>query len=229
MQLQFMENLLRIEAEAKYFLGATDRAYEQELLEELLKITEEAELLFGPRDSSYELLAPRISECSCAYPYVYPSKKIRIYLTAGAQDRSAALYQLAHEAIHALGPTQRWATVLEEGLATWFSDRYMRRVHGLQFGAPNRWYDAARRAVAPLLAENELVVKELRARQPQLSQVDESLLMEIAGIDADQARLLCAEFESSWLIGATWGEHAKGGAQIFVEGFHSIWNQWKLT
>ncbi|HEX7331746.1 MAG TPA: hypothetical protein VF290_09610 [Pyrinomonadaceae bacterium] len=84
MELHFMENLLRIEAEAKYFFGATDRSYEQKLLEELLKIIEEAELLFGPRDRSYELLPPRISECGCAHPYIYPRRKIRIYLTAGS-------------------------------------------------------------------------------------------------------------------------------------------------
>jgi hypothetical protein len=63
MELQFMESLLRIEAEVKYFFGATDRSYEQSLMEELLKIIEEAELRFGPRDRSYELLPPRISEC----------------------------------------------------------------------------------------------------------------------------------------------------------------------
>jgi len=227
MQLTLLEGLLRIEADAKYLLGTTDRSYEQTLFDELLQIIEEAEVLFGPRDRSYELLQPRITECCCAYPYVYSSKKIRIYLTAGAKDRSVAVCQLAHEAVHALGPTNCWTTVFEEGLATWFSDRYMRRVYRLQFEAPNRWYDAARRAVAPLLAENEFVVKELRARQPQLSQLDETLLMEVAGIDADQARLLCAPFESSWLIGANWSEHAKGGAQIFVDGFRSIWNQWK--
>jgi hypothetical protein len=75
-----MEELLRIEAEAKSFFGATDRAYEQTLLDELLTIIKEAELLFGPRDSSYELLPPRITECACAYPYVYPFRKNRIYL-----------------------------------------------------------------------------------------------------------------------------------------------------
>src|SRR5687767_4253015 len=100
MQLQFMENLLRMEAEAKYFFGATDRAYEQTLLNELLKIIEDAELQFGPRDRSYELLPPRITECGCAYPYVYPFRKIRIYLTAHSKTRSTASYQLSHEAIH---------------------------------------------------------------------------------------------------------------------------------
>ena len=185
-----MEALLRIEAEAKYFFGATDRAYEQTLMDELLQIIEEVEVLFGPRDRSYELLPPRITECGCAYPYVYPFRKVRIYLTAHSKTRNVASYQLAHEAVHVLGPTQRWATVLEEGLATYFSHAYMNLVYGLQFEAPNRWYDAAMRAVAPLLAENEFVIKELRLRQPQISNIDEKLLVEVAGIEPDHARLL---------------------------------------
>src|SRR5215468_6224582 len=114
MELHFMEALLRIEAEAKYFLGATDRSYEQTLMDELLQIIEEAESLFGPRDRSYELLPPRITECGCAHPYIYPFRKIRIYLTAGSTDRYLASHQLAHEAVHVLGPTAGWATVLEE-------------------------------------------------------------------------------------------------------------------
>jgi hypothetical protein len=227
MEIRWMEDLLRIEAEAKYFFGATDRSYEQTLMDELLKILEEAELLFGPRDRSYELLPPRISECGCAHPYVYPFRKIRIYLTSHSKTRYVASYQLAHEAVHVLGPTQSWATVLEEGLATHFSHAYMKRVYGLQFQAPNRWYDAAMRAVAPLLAENKLVIKELRVREPQLSKIDETLLVEVTGIELDHAKLLCANFESSWLIADNWSEYAERGAQIFVTGFRSIWDEWK--
>ena len=227
MQLEFMEELLRIEAEAKYFFGATDRSYEQTLMDELLKIIEEAELLFGPRDRSYELLPPRITECGCAHPYIYPFRKIRIYLTAHSKTRYIASYQLAHEAIHVLSPARSWATNLEEGLATCFSHAYMDRVYGLQFEAPNRWYDAAMRAVAPLLAKNEFVIKELRTRQPQISKIDETLLVEVAGIEQEQARILCADFESSWLMPSNWGEYATQGTQLFVDGFRSIWNERK--
>jgi hypothetical protein len=227
MQLEFMEHLLRLEAEAKYFVGATDRQYEQTLMDELLKIMEEAELLFGPRDRSYELLPPRISECGCAHPYIYPLRKIRIYLTPHSYTRYIASYHLAHEAVHVLGPTQSWATVLEEGLATCFSTAYAKRLYGLQIEPPNRWYDAAMRAVAPLLAKNEFVIKELRARQPQLSKIDETLLVEVAGVEPDHARLLCADFESSWLTASTWSEYAARGTEVFVKGFRSFRDMWK--
>ena len=227
MQLQFMEALLRIEAEAKYFFGATDRSYEQTLMDELLKIMEELESLFGPRDRSYELLPPRITECGYAHPFVYPFRKVRIYLTPHSKSRYVASSQLAHEAVHVLSPTQSWATVLEEGLAEYFCHAYVERVYGLQLEAPNRWYAAAVRAVAPLLAKNEFVVKELRARQPQLSKIDETLLVEIAGIELDHARLLCADFESSWLTASTWSEYVERGTQLFVNGFRSVWDEWK--
>lgn len=227
MQLEFMEHLLRLEAEAKYFLGATDREYEQTLMDELLKIMKQVESLFGPRDSSYELLTPRITECGCAHPYVYPFRKVRIYLTPHSKTRHTASYQLAHEAIHVLGPTQSWATVLEEGLATWFSHDYMRRVWGLTFKAPNRWYDEAMRAVAPLMARNKFVIKELRVREPQLSKIDEALLVEVAGIEPELARTLCANFESSWLTASNWGDYASQGAQLFSSGFRSFLDEWK--
>lgn len=226
MQLEFMEQLLRLEAEAKYFFGATDRSYEQSLLDELLEILEEAESLFGPRDRSYDLLPPRITECGCGHPYIYPFRKIRIYLTANCTTRHFASYQLSHEAIHVLGPTQSWATTLEEGLATWFSHAYTKRVYGLEFTPPNRWYDAAMRAVAPLLAKNKFVIKELRARQPNLSEIDAPLLMEVAGIELEQAKFLCADFESNWLMPSNWSDYAVRGAQLFANGFRLMRDEW---
>jgi hypothetical protein len=226
MELTFMEVLLRLEADAKHWLGMTDRSYEQTLMDEMLKILEEAELLFGPRDRSYELLPPRITECGCARPHILPFRKIRIYLTAGSTTPSVASYYLAHELVHVLGPTQSRATTLEEGLATYFSHEYMKRVHGLRFRAPNRFYDGAMRAVAPLMARNKFVIRELRTHQPQISKIDERLLVEVAGIEPEHAKILCANFDRSWLGPANWNEYASRGAQLFVNGFHSMWEEW---
>jgi hypothetical protein len=101
------------------------------------------------------------------------------------------------------------------------------RVYGLQFEAGNRWYAAAERAVAPLLAKNEFVIKELRTRQPQISQIDEKLLIEVAGIEPDHARFLCSAFDTSWRTASNWSESAVGGTQLFVDGFRSMWDEWK--
>ena len=80
--LPFMENLLAIEAEAKYLLAANDRSHEQTLMQELLRIFKEAESLFGPRDTSYQLSAPRFSECASSRTLVFrPLRMARIYLS----------------------------------------------------------------------------------------------------------------------------------------------------
>ena len=226
MYLEFMENLLRIEADAKHFLGVTDRSYEQPLMGELLTIIEEAEAVFGSRDRSYELLPPRISECGCAHPHFYPSRKIRIYL-GNSRNPCVVSHQLAHEAVHVLGPTQTWATRLEEGLAECFAHAYVKRVYGVEAQSPNRWYEAARLAVERLLAKNEFVIKELRTRQPHISKIDEALLVEVAGIERDHAKYLCAYFDSSWHTPSTWSEYSSQGAQLFVNGFRSMWDEWK--
>ena len=227
MELVLMEALLRVEAEAKYFLGMTDRAYEQSLLDELSKILEEVELLFGPRDRSYRLLPPRICEGGFAHPLPLPFKKIRIYLPACCKNRYVASHMLAHEAVHVLDTGWRRATVLEEGLAEWFAIGYSQSEYGLQFKPSNRWYDAAFRAVAPLMAKNKFVIKELRAHQPQISKIDEKLLVEVAGIELDQAKVLCAAFDRGWREPETLSEYTVVGARLLFNGVRSVWDEWK--
>jgi hypothetical protein len=162
----FMERLLLMEAEARSFFSGKNLSYELALKEELLKILEEIELLYGPRDRSYEMLEPRITECFYAHPAVYPSRKMRIYLTREAMTaRYIAAYALSHEAVHVLSPSALGIadTLLEEGLATYFSFKYVNRVYGVQFETTGyRLYDEALRAVSRLLARNEFVIKELR-------------------------------------------------------------------
>lgn len=192
-----MENLLAIEAEAKGFLSASDRSHEQTLMQELMRILKEAELLFGPRDASYQLSIPRLTECTSSRSFIFrPLRMARIYLSHESRTKPwIASLELAHEAVHLLSPG--WPpTVLEEGLAEWFAQRYADRVHGLSFerGA-NPKADAVMRAVSTLLAKNESVIRNLRTRQPVISKIDEKLLVEVAGIDPGQAKFLCTDFQ----------------------------------
>jgi len=201
--LRLMEDLLAIEAETKFLLTASDRSYEQKLLQELLRIFTEAELLFGPRDASFQLSAPRITECTTSRSFVFrPLRVARIYLSRDSRTNpSLASLELAHEAVHVLSPVSFGAglTILEEGLAEWFAQRYAGRVHGLTFerGA-NPKADAVMQAVSTLLAKNQSVIKQLRARQPIISKIDEKLLVEVAGIDRSQAKFLCTNFRGYW-------------------------------
>lgn len=228
--LWFMEHLLAMEAEAKYALSARDRSYEQSLREELIRILDEAELLFGARDSSYQLREPLITECFTANVVVYPFRFARIYLSSSSTiNRHLASYELAHEAIHVLGPSYSVGpTNLEEGLATYFSLRYVNRLYGLGWqNTSDRKYDAAMRAVSTLLAKNEFVIKELRSRQPVISKIDERLLVDVAGVEPALAKFLCADFQSYGQEPSSLSERATQAAQVFVDGFRSMWNERK--
>jgi hypothetical protein len=201
--LPFMENLLAIEAEAKYWLAAGDRSYEQTLMQELLRIFKEAEVLFGPRDDSYQLSMPRITECATSRTYIFkPLRMARIYLSRDSRTKpSLASTELAHESIHVLSPAPFGSgpTILEEGLAEWFAQKYVSRVHGLSFErGTNPRADAVMDAVSTLLARNQFVIKNLRTRQPVISKIDEKLLVDVAGIERSKAKFLCTDFRSYW-------------------------------
>jgi len=200
---RFMEDLLAIEAETKFLLTATNRSYEQTLMQELLKIFKEAELLLGPRDASYQLSIPRVTECASSRTYIFrPLRMTRIYLSRDSRIKPwLASLELAHEAVHVLSPAAFGSgpTILEEGLAEYFAQRYVNRVHGLSFerGA-NPKADAVMLAVSKLLAKNESVIKHLRTRQPVISKINEKLLLEIAGVELGDAKFLCADFKNYW-------------------------------
>ena len=226
----FMEALLSLEAEAKSLLNGENRSYERVLKEELLWILDEIEVLYGPRDRSYEILEPRITECYYAHPTVYPPRKVRIYLTKEAKKaRYLASLELAHEAVHVLNPwfLRDSDTLLEEGLATYFEFKYMKRAYGLEYKTTGyRVYDEALHAVQKLLAKDEFIVKELRARQPVITKMDESLLVEVAGIEPELAKFLCKDFWSCWDPPIPLKERATKNARLFVRGVQSLWDEW---
>ncbi len=225
-----MEELLAIEAEAKYLLAADDRSYEQTLMQELQRIFKEAELLFGPRDTSFQLSVPRITECASSRSYfVRPLRIARIYLSRDSKTKPwVASLELAHEAIHVLSPVSFGSplTILEEGLAEWFAQRYVNRVHDMVFetGSDPK-ADAVMRAVSALLAKNQTVIKQLRTRQPVISKIDEKLLVEVAGIELSQAKFLCADFKSYWRTSSPLNEFATQGAERLADCLRSIWKK----
>ena len=137
-----------------------------------------------------------------------------------------ASLELAHEAIHVLSPAAFGSgpTILEEGLAEWFAQRYVSRVHGLSFerGADPK-ADAVMRAVSTLLAKNESVIKALRTRQPMISKIDERLLVEVAGVELSQAKFLCTDFRSYWRTPSPWSGFAAQGAERLAACLRSIW------
>jgi len=227
--LRLMEDLLAIEAEAKFLLAPRDRSFEQTLMQELLRIFKEAELLFGPRDTSYQLSMPRITECASSRTYIFgPLRMARIYLSRDSKIKPwLASLELAHEAVHVLSPAGLGLapTILEEGLAEWFAQRYVSRVHGMVFeSGANAKADDVMRAVSKLLAKNELVIKNLRTRQPVISKIDEKLLVEVAGVEASQAKFLCTNFKSYWQP-SPWSGFAAQGAERLAACLRSIYKR----
>jgi hypothetical protein len=222
-----MENLLAIEAETKFLLTASDRSYEEKLMQELSRIFKEAKLLFGPRDSSFQLSLPRVTECASSRTYIFrPLRMTRIYLSREARTKPwRASVELAHEAVHVLSPVgfASGPTILEEGLAEWFAQRYVSRVHQMSFerGSDPK-ADAVMRAVSSLLAKNQSVIKTLRTRQPTISKIDEKLLVEVAGIEPGEAKFLCTDFQSYWRP-SPWSGFASQGAERLAESLRSIW------
>ena len=228
MRLRLMEDLLAIEAETKFLLSASDRSREQPLMEELLSIFKEAELLFGPRDASYQLSVPRITECASSRSFIFgPLRMTRIYLSRDSRSKPwLASLELAHEAVHVLSPAPFGSgpTVLEEGLAEWFAQRYADRLHGLSFErGTNPKADVVMAAVSTLLAKNQFVIRDLRTRQPVISKIDEKLLVEVAGIELSQAKFLCTDFRSYWGIASPWNGFAAKGAERLAACLRTIW------
>ena len=224
-----MEELLALEAETKFLLTAGDRSQEQALMQELSRIFKEAEFLFGPRDASFQLSTPRFTECSSSRSYIVrPLRMTRIYLSRAARTKPwVASVELAHEAIHLMSPVPFGAslTILEEGLAEWFAQRYVNRVHQMVFerGSDPK-ADAVLQAVSSLLAKQGSVIKDLRTRQPVISKIDEKLLVEVAGIQPAQAKFLCTDFQSYWGIPSL-GKLATQGADRLAACLRSIWDK----
>ena len=228
MALRLMEDLLAIEAETKFLLGARDRSHEEKLMQELLTIFKEAETLFGPRDSSYQLATPRITECASSRTYILgPLRKTRVYLSRDAKTKPwVASLELAHEAVHLLSPRAFGSslTILEEGLAEWFAQRYVSRIHEMTFErGSNPKADAVMREVETLLAKNELVIKRLRTHQPVISKIDERLLVEVAGIEVSKAKFLSSGFRAYWRASSPLGAVAAQGAEHIANYFRGIW------
>ena len=118
------------------------------------------------------------------------------------KDPRCLAFELAHECIHlfAPGPTNRYVTNLEEGLAVEFSMRYA----AAQFGTDGwlfvndipLWgeYLAAWLAARRLLAAADGIIRRIRERQPVISYINADLIHEFASISTQDAAFLARPF-----------------------------------
>ena len=137
----------------------------------------EAEIKYGSRDESFTVLGVEFGPDGWNPHIYYPptGKHITIMLAPIAlNDHDIALYELAHECVHLLGPPDvatTPATVLEEGLATVFQEDYMAQKRNRYGMTSEPKYIAAAADVRQLLSIEPDAIKMLRNVQPSFSKM----------------------------------------------------------
>ena len=157
----------------------------------------ELEVMFGKRNHSRITLPVEVNVKS---PQVfYPNDQtIQVKITDSCtKERYRAYYQLSHEAVHMLSPVKLgYATVLEEGVAVWFSHNFMsKHTSNIWSSSGDDKYDYAWKLVEQLLAESKSGLKDIRDRFGGFSPLTEASILEvIPSLDPKIARDLSKKF-----------------------------------
>lgn len=162
----------------------TDDGYTWTLTTRLGAMIAEVEERYGQRDQSWTVLGVEFSSDGPQIWYPGNRKHIAIQLAPNAiEDTVLACYQLAHESVHLLAPTgRRAAPVIEEGLATVFSEDYVGREFR-RTGVTNMTsYVEAAALVRRLLSVAPDAIPRLRSIQPAFTEMNSTTFVE-AGLD----------------------------------------------
>lgn len=148
-------------------------------------IMTEIEELFGPRDKNFMFVGV---EFVPGRPHIFfPAYRnhISIRLSMGASEFwNTAVHELAHECVHLLSPIIGTpANNLEEGVATWYSFDYYRRVVSPDAGEISPDYKEAYDAVSSLFGYSEQgpkVIRQLRNEEPHLYAITAESILRFA-------------------------------------------------
>jgi hypothetical protein len=160
---------------------------------------EMAELRFGPRDRSYTILG---FEFRAGLPLIWfpgNGKNVIVQLdSASMNDQNLPLFQMAHECVHLLTPVLSANTsVLEEGLATYFSKEYMAAHIGGVWFTGDQKHAHAEILARKLLLLNADAIKALRERVPKISQATAQDILKICpNLPPHLAEQLVVSFQS---------------------------------
>jgi hypothetical protein len=155
--------------------------YSLTLASRLGHMLEMAEQRFGPRDKSYTILG---FEFRAGLPQIwFPGDGMNVIVqldSANLNDPNLPLLQMAHECVHLLTPVlPANASVLEEGLATYFSKEYMAsHVGGVWFTGDQK-YGHAEVLARKLLLLNADAIKALRELVPVISRATAQDILKI--------------------------------------------------
>lgn len=133
----------------------------------------EVEQLYGARDLSWTILGVEFGPDAPQIWYPGNRKHIAIRLASNALESTPlACYQLAHECVHLLAPGGiSTVPVIEEGLATVFSEDYVVRELGLKVDTNMPSYRAAAALVREMLRIDPNAIQSLRAIEPAFRKI----------------------------------------------------------
>ena len=157
-----------------------------------------AEQEFGERDKSYTILG--IEFVVSGRPQIwYPGnrKHIVIQLTKESlYDEFQAIYQLAHETIHLLSPSGNSnANILEEGLATYFSEYYLTSLGQINWKTTNQWQQRALDLTKPLLSIDKDIIYKVRKIEPTISHLTKDHFYQVnPNISEELLSKLCSKY-----------------------------------
>ncbi|MDQ8188572.1 hypothetical protein [Pelagicoccus sp. SDUM812002] len=162
----------------------------------------EAEQRFGKRDPNFFYAGHEFVKGNPST--WYPGDRGHIIIQLGERcidDSVQAIYQLSHEVIHLLAPTNgKNANNLEEGLATHFSQEYCFRATGRMLNASLPCYRKAGELVQRILNDNPNCIKSMRHEEKEFSKITEEIFSRHCScISEEEKRFLLGEFSRSEL------------------------------
>jgi len=183
--------------------------YTLTLASRLGQMLEMAEQRFGPRDKSYTILGFEFRAGLPQIRFLGSQKSVIVQLDSSSMnDPNLPLFQLAHQCVHLLTPVlPADASVLEEGLATYFSKEYMAAHIGGVWLTGEQKYDRAEVLARKLLLFNADAIKALRKLVSVISEATAQNILKICPSLLPQlAEQLVVTFQS-W-DGKIWGTGA---------------------
>ncbi|MBB1287666.1 hypothetical protein H5085_02460 [Pseudoalteromonas sp. SR43-6] len=170
---------------------STNDGYTWTLASRLGAMLREIENLYGERDKSWTFVGVEFEKNGPQNWFPGNCGNIAIQLNTNALDNEIlAHYQLAHEVVHLLAPDgKRGAPIIEEGLATLYSEDFISREYGATGYTNMPSYIDAAKSVRDLLSFDPEAIKKLRAVQPSFKEMTVETF-KIANINYPQEKIL---------------------------------------
>jgi hypothetical protein len=173
----------------------------------LIDMLEMAQEMFGPRDEFWTITGVEVvgKRARIWFPNV-SRREIAIHLSErDSRNLPAMCHSLSHEVVHLLSPDPGGVCNLEEGLACYFSNYYMKEKFNRPIVRPS-WsgYKESYELVAPRLDEDAKCIRRLRNVPLAFSRIPkDALAVEFPALAAKDVEFLLTRFKDP-LKGCNW-------------------------